>query len=441
MTTEHLAEHPIQRDELMAYLDGELPPDRARAAVAHLERCPECQAFAAELQDVSRQLLVWEIEALDAQMPTKIVAALDEREPKANQSKVAAPIREKGILTRRWAWAGAFAAVCVLVGVGVIVPGLHRARQREAVSTSLVEPSGVRGGGGGGGYAAQTRKDSNGLFHGLGDDDANSISHDGQPLIDQDSELAGKSRKYKAWLEPSDSAPQTSGPMIVRTAGITITTKDFDGARAALDQILKRHHGYVGEMNVSTPTGSGRSVTATLRVPADQLDAAMSDLRKLGRIESESQSGQEVTAQYVDLQARLANARNTEQRLTDLLRQRTGKLSDVLAVETEIDRVRGVIEQMEAERKNLAGQVNFATINATVGEDYKAELQVVPVTTSSRIRNAAVDGYRRMVDGVIGVVLFLFSYGPSLLLWGAILFFPARLAWRRVRQLGGKVFD
>jgi len=53
----------------------------------------------------------------------------------------------------------------------------------------------------------------------------------------------------------------------------------------------------------------------------------------------------------------------------------------------------------------------------------------------------AVDGYRAMVDGAIGVVLFLFSYGPSLLLGGEILFFPARFAWRRVRQLGGKIFD
>jgi len=436
MTTEHLAEHPIQREELMAYLDGELPTDRASAAVAHLERCPECQAFAAELREVSGQLMAWEIETPEAQMSPKIAAALDEREPKANQSKIATPIREKGILTRRWAWAGAFVLVCLVVGLGIMrtIPMMNLARPQE--SARLVEPQG-----GGGGYAAQARKDSNGLFHGIGDHAENSFSRDGQPLSDQNGTLAKQRQKYKAWLEPSDSALQTSGPMIVRTAGITITTKDFDGARAALDEILKRHRGYVGEMNVSTPTGSGRSVTATLRVPADQLDAAMSDLRKLGRVESESQSGQEVTAQYVDLQARLANARNTEQRLIDLLRQRTGKLSDVLAVETEIDRVRGEIEQMEAERKNLAGQVDFATINVTVGEDYKAELQVVPVSTSTRIRNAAVDGYRAMVDGVIRVVLFLFSYGPSLLLWGAILFFPARFAWRRVRRQGGKVFD
>jgi hypothetical protein len=187
-------------------------------------------------------------------------------------------------------------------------------------------------------------------------------------------------------------------------------------------------------LNVSTPADSGRSLNATLRVPADQLEATIADLRNLGRVDSESQSGQEVTEQYVDLEARLENARNTEQRLTDLLRSRTGKLSDVLAVETEISRVRGEIELMEAERKSLSTQVDFATINANVREDYKAQLQVVPETTSSRLRNAAVEGYHSMAEGIVGIVLFLFSWGPNLLLWGAILFFPARAVWRKIRR-------
>src|SRR5262249_55176019 len=114
--------------------------------------------------------------------------------------------------------------------------------------------------------------------------------------------------------------------MIARTAGLTLTTKDFDTARARLEEILKRHGGYIGDLNVNTSSGSARNFSATLRVPSDQLDAALADLRKLGRVETESQNGEEVTSQYVDLEARLTNARNTEERLTALLRDRTGKL-------------------------------------------------------------------------------------------------------------------
>jgi DNA repair exonuclease SbcCD ATPase subunit len=99
---------------------------------------------------------------------------------------------------------------------------------------------------------------------------------------------------------------------------------------------------------------------ATLRVPADQLDAAATELKSLGRAESESQSGEEVTQQCVELDARLTNANNTEQRLTDLLRQRTGKLADALAVEKQIDQIREKIERMEAENKSLGKRIDFA---------------------------------------------------------------------------------
>ena len=164
----------------------------------------------------------------------------------------------------------------------------------------------------------------------------------------------------------------------------------------------------------------------------------MAELKKLGRVEDESQGGEEVTQQYVDLQARLANGKHTEQRLTEILRTRTGKLQDVLKVELEIDRVRGEIEQMQAEKKELSKRVAFATLNATVKEEYQAKLQATPPSTGSRFRNAAVDGYNTVIEGLIGVALFLLSAGPSLLLWAAILFFPARWAWKKVR---GKVAE
>jgi hypothetical protein len=78
--------------------------------------------------------------------------------------------------------------------------------------------------------------------------------------------------------------------------------------------------------------------------------------------------------------------------------------------------------------------VSFATLNATITEDYKAQLQVVPPSTSTRLSNAAVEGYKSMMDGIVSLVLFLLEDGPTLLLWSAILFFPARWVWKRVRH-------
>jgi hypothetical protein len=219
--------------------------------------------------------------------------------------------------------------------------------------------------------------------------------------------------------------------MIARSAQLTLATKAMDHVRAGIDDVVKRHGGYVGELSSSAPPAEARSFEATLHFPANQFEAAFADLKKLGRVEAESQTGEDVTQQSVDLDARLANARNSERRLTGLLNERTGRLADVLSVETEIERVRGDIERMEAERKALTTRVDFATVNVKVTEDYKAQLQPAPGSVPGRFRNAAVEGYRGMLEGLIGLLTLALSWGPSLLLWGGLLFFPARLAWKR----------
>ena len=71
--------HPIEQEELMAYLDGELPPDQAAEALSHLELCPECQGLAADFRGVSQALVAWEVESPEVDIPSEINAALEER--------------------------------------------------------------------------------------------------------------------------------------------------------------------------------------------------------------------------------------------------------------------------------------------------------------------------------------------------------------------------
>ena len=115
-----------------------------------------------------------------------------------------------------------------------------------------------------------------------------------------------------------------------------------------------------------------RGVEASLRVPASELAATLAELRSLGRVQRETQSGEEVPQQHADLLARLQNSREEEQRLRAILQQRTGKIDDVLQVEEEIARVRGEIESMEAEQKVLEHRVDFAAIDLELVEEYKA---------------------------------------------------------------------
>src|SRR5580700_4271336 len=71
--------HPIEQEELMAYLDGELSTDRAAATVAHLERCSECQRLAADLRDVSQTLMAWEVTSSSPRIEQAITSSLEGR--------------------------------------------------------------------------------------------------------------------------------------------------------------------------------------------------------------------------------------------------------------------------------------------------------------------------------------------------------------------------
>jgi anti-sigma factor RsiW len=449
--------HPIEELELMAYLDGELPRERAAHAAAHLEECRECQKMAADLRGVTQSLASWEVPASELRLTSRISVALEEQS--RAQEKIAG--RQRGdwlnFLRMPRVWAGALAAAVVVLLM--VTPA-----RRDGVSTKALSSSGPTNqiaSDTNGSYsrdrAVQQRKKPQDAITTGGatrkDQAADGYAGSGgiiesaapspvppppPPKAVAPSRGQGYGSVGKLAQEPSAAkvgdAVANSAPMVARTANLTVTTKDFDKARAGLEEILKRHQGYLGELNVTGATGSARALETTLRVPATQLDSTLAELKKLGQVESESQTGEEVTQQYVDLQARLTNARHTEERLSDILRQRTGKLSDVLEVELEVDRVRGEIEQMDAEKRELSKRVAFATINVKLTEEYKAQLQAVPNSTSTRFRNAAVEGYQTLVDGLIGLGLFLLSWGPALLVWGAIVFYPVRFGWRRIHR-------
>jgi chromosome segregation ATPase len=226
--------------------------------------------------------------------------------------------------------------------------------------------------------------------------------------------------------------------MIARTVSLTITVKDFVAARASLDSILARHHGYSAQLTVSTPENSSRSFQASLRIPAPELAAALAELRSLGRVQNESQSGEEITQQHTDLLARLKNSRETESRLQAILQQRTGKVADILEVEEQIERVRGEIESMEAEQKTLEHRVDFASVDLQLTEEFKAQFNSPDTSASTRIHNAFIAGLDHATATLLGFVLFFEEDGPVILIWLVMFGVPSFLVWRRYRKVRGQ---
>src|SRR3981189_3352462 len=126
-------------------------------------------------------------------------------------------------------------------------------------------------------------------------------------------------------------------PMIAHAAELAVATKEFAHSRATLEEILERHHGYAARLRmVGQPAAS--TLTATLRVPSSEFASAVTDLKTLGNVEREEQTGDEITQQRADLEARLVNAQNTLARLQGIL-AKGGKIHNLLEVQRQLANV------------------------------------------------------------------------------------------------------
>jgi hypothetical protein len=236
---------------------------------------------------------------------------------------------------------------------------------------------------------------------------------------------------------PASPAPAiASDARIVRTATLRLVVTDFNRIRPEVDRILTMVGGLVGGITDAARPGFPRSLRGALRIPSAQFDSALSALRALGRVTEESQSADDVTASVTDLDVRLANSRVTEKRLSELLRNRTGTVSDVLEVEREIARVRTEIEQMEAERKQLERRIEYATLTLEVVEERAANVDLGPVPIPTRLRHAIADGVESAAMSMLEAVVLVLRRGPALLLWLVVLGLPA---WWVVRRYASRL--
>jgi hypothetical protein len=403
MTT---AAHLVSPEEVMGYLDGELPPSEANLVSVHIAECRECAELAEQFRDTTRLLAAWTVESASAAMDSVVLTTQTSDSSTHSRSSHKPSMPRRPFNRKQWALAGM--AACLLLAIGVSSYHSSRAARLKAYSEPQMDARNS--------YAAQ----------------ATETPVPSPPVPLQRKQVIGGGGGGGGASVPGDTI---QAPMIARTVALTILVKDVNRSRATLDAILARYNGYAAQLTATTPENASRSFQASLRIPASELAAALNDFKTLGRVQNESQSGEEVTQQHADLVARLKNSHETEVRLQAILQQRTGKIEDVLQVEEEIARVRGEIETMEADQKALEHRVDFATVDLQLTEEYKAQLNAPADSVMNRMRNALVTGYRNASGLLLGILLFFAEYGPALLILLAILGVPAYVIRNRYRKM------
>ena len=210
---------------------------------------------------------------------------------------------------------------------------------------------------------------------------------------------------------PVDSANTYREPQVAYSAELTVATRQFAHSRASLEEILERHHGYVAKLRmVGEPAGS--ILSATLRVPSSEYGSALTELKGVGAVEHEEEAADEITQQHSELEARLVNAQNEEQRIQRILQNKDDKFSDIGSLERQVATLRGEIERIEAERAASSSRVSFANVFFSLREERTSAAE----TIGAKLRSAAIGGLNDALDSLSSILLFMAAHGPLLVL-------------------------
>ena len=213
---------------------------------------------------------------------------------------------------------------------------------------------------------------------------------------------------------PATQADEPTGDFdvkkIVYTADMTVTADDPAAALGALLEKVQSLGGYVsGSYSTTDDNGTNYSY-ATLKVPADQLEALVTAANALGKVNDYRLSSDDISLSYYDMQARLDNAKAEEQQLLQIL-AKCETVEDILAVRQSLSSVRADIESYTAQMNLWDNLVSYATLNVTINRTPKTavegENELIQIWKASDVWNRMARGFQnsaRFVVNALGAI-------------------------------------
>jgi acetolactate synthase regulatory subunit len=230
---------------------------------------------------------------------------------------------------------------------------------------------------------------------------------------------------------PAQQPEVAPGSMLVRTGQASLQVDTLESGIARVREVARRTGAVIANTSMEGGNQQTRAASLELRIPSERFDEAVNGLAPIGKLESVNVSVEDVGEEYVDVQARVANARRLEQRLVELLANRTGKLADVLTVERELARVREQIERYEGRMRYLRTRASISTLSIAIHEP----LPLVAEHPGERpIRDAFIQAWRNLVGVTAGLIASLGVVIPLGIFVFALVFIARR--WLPIRSLG-----
>lgn len=203
-------------------------------------------------------------------------------------------------------------------------------------------------------------------------------------------EYASRSVDYSNATLPKDAIQEVSSQgaskdvwdrKIIYTADLDVETKEMEALGRSIEGKLKELGGFVAEVSESRKVGDQRNSSWTLRIPVEKFSDFMQWIDSETLVVSKHVTSKDATEEFVDLQARLTNKRNSEKKLAAMLESRASELEEVLRVEKELDRMREEIERIEGRLRFLSERISLSTVVLKAHTRFEFSPPKLPSTT------------------------------------------------------------
>lgn len=393
------------------YLDQECAPEIRELIDEHLTGCADCRAEMASRKAFHAAFAGW----VEEELPCDFNAVFSERLAEEERRQP----RRKPLYRRAWAKGVALAA-CLLLVVGVIgsMPGLFGVQGTDAAameSGAAPEPAASR-------MANQMVTDTDIVYSKTAEAETTEEAPAEEMAVEESTSSydAGEGAALPA-VEPDSAVMERK---IIKDWYISLEIMDYDVAFAALEELATRYGGYVVSADSYQSADSEyRDGWISLRVNAEQAEAAVAEIATLGVVESSSYSTSDVTSEYYDIEARLSQYQAQEERLLEMY-DAAETVSDLVTIETELVRVQSEIESMEGRLRYYDQLTALSLIEISLYTPNPYTQTVEPQGWAGFVQNLRehfLRGINNLLDFVANLVYFLVSALPVLIILAVVI--------------------
>ncbi len=215
-------------------------------------------------------------------------------------------------------------------------------------------------------------------------------------------------------VEPAEE--ELTQRKIIKNGSLQLLVKKAEETAQEIKSISQKLNGFVSESYIYEVSQKTKSGTITIRVPAEQFDSAIEEIKKLAiKVEKETINARDVTEEFIDLEARLKNLQAEEEQYLKIMKQ-ARTVEDTLKVTAKLSQVRGQIERIQGQLKYLSDKIDLATITANLTSEADVELFGLRWRPLFIIKQSFRDMLNSLTGYIDTIIAFVFVL-PAILLW------------------------